>query len=70
MDGFADAVFFITSFGPEIDAIDVAVCEPQAAVMRVVFGFIGALFHWPPTCHMDIIAKRKNRIQIRLCWSC
>ena len=41
MDGFADAVFFITGFRPEIDAIDITMCKPQASVMRVVFGFIG-----------------------------
>ena len=63
-------MFFIPGFRPEIDAIDITMCKPQASVVRMVFCFIGALFDWPAACHVDVITEGKNRIEVRLGWPC
>lgn len=54
-----------SGFGPEIDAVDQAMGEPEGAVMGMIVFFVGCLFHRPRPGHFRA-ARADERVKVHL----
>ncbi len=54
-----------SGFGPEIDAVDQAMGEPEGAMMGMIVFFVGGLFHGPGAGHFRA-TRADERVEVHL----